>query len=182
MEVYKDINYLGLKTNYKVSNLGNIKNDKDLILKPNHLKNGYLAIDMYISGIRFKEYIHRLVCMNFVPNTFKRKVTNHKNGIRTDNKSENLEWVSYLENAQTHNKKAQFKPRIRRIRRFDRRMLRHYHTYEYSIIFNTKRHSKQSKFIEDIIKFKYEMLTKIKYYNALVKRVESKKIHLNLKI
>jgi hypothetical protein len=178
MEVFKDINYLGLKTNYQVSNLGNIKNNKDLVLKPNRLKNGYLAIDMYISGIRYKEYIHRLVCMNFVSNPCKylRKVTNHKNGIRTDNKSENLEWVTYLENAQTHNKKN--KPRIRRVRRYDNRRNIHYYTYEYSIIFNTKKHSKQSTSIEDIIKFKYEMLTKIKYYNALVKRVENKKIKI----
>ena len=49
IEIYKDvIDYEGL---YKVSNFGNIKNNKDKILKSSLYKNGYLMINLCKYGI-----------------------------------------------------------------------------------------------------------------------------------
>lgn len=42
--------------------------------------------------------IHRLVAITFIPNELKKPCVNHINGVKYDNRSENLEWVTYSEN------------------------------------------------------------------------------------
>jgi len=54
-------------------------------------------------GIRFSmgssnRYIHRLVADAFIPKKLGAEDVNHKNGIRSDNRAENLEWVTPSEN------------------------------------------------------------------------------------
>lgn len=88
-------------TNYEVSNLGRIKNTKSgQILNPGVAGNGYKQVNLrIIDSNKFeKRYVHRLVATYWIDNPEKKREVNHKNLDRTDNRAENLEWITSSEN------------------------------------------------------------------------------------
>lgn len=70
---------------------------KGVVLTPNKSKDGYFKITHNKKGTKL---VHRLVASAFIPNPDPTNKTtiNHKNGIRDDNRIENLEWVTLKEN------------------------------------------------------------------------------------
>ena len=96
MEIWKDIeNYEGL---YQVSNLGNVKSLRsNKILKPAFNKS-YLQIGLYKDGKRKFFLIHRLVAEAFLPNEDELPEVDHRDNDKTNNRAENLQWISGVEN------------------------------------------------------------------------------------
>jgi len=97
-EVYKDIKgYEGL---YKISNLGNIKNNKELILKQSISLNGYCKINIYKDKKIKTIQVHQLVAESFLNHKIcgHKLVINHIDFDKTNNNVNNLEIVTTREN------------------------------------------------------------------------------------
>jgi hypothetical protein len=103
---------------YEVSNLGRVrsvdrivkssksrtglKKHNGKILRPGTM-NGYRMIILSKFGKTNSALVHRLVAHAFVRNTSNFIEVNHLNGIKEDNRAENLEWTNRRENA-SHSK------------------------------------------------------------------------------
>jgi hypothetical protein len=61
-------------------------------------RNGYTQIVLSKSNRQTLHWVHRLVASTFVPNPLGRREVNHKDGNRSNNAVQNLEWVSHSEN------------------------------------------------------------------------------------
>jgi hypothetical protein len=61
-------------------------------------KTGYkvLAIRRNNKNLFYK--VHRLIAMGFIPNPENKPIINHINGVKGDNRVENIEWATYSEN------------------------------------------------------------------------------------
>lgn len=68
------------------------------LLKPTLLKIGYLMVSLCEAAKYKKRYLHRLVAKAFIPNPENKPEVNHKNGVKTNNGIENLEWATHKEN------------------------------------------------------------------------------------
>lgn len=96
---------LGLETHYAVSACGAVMSTatktgrpRARLLRPYGNGNGYRAIDTQISNRKVKVFVHRAVWEAFhgaIPGGLE---INHKNGVRDDNRLENLELVTRSEN------------------------------------------------------------------------------------
>ena len=93
-------------SNYEVSNLGRLKTfnwkgtGKESIIKPAKDKRGYLRTVLKgDDGISKTIKVHRIVLNSFNPTNEVLEV-NHKNGIKDDNRIENLEWCTRKQNIQ----------------------------------------------------------------------------------
>lgn len=121
IEIWKDV--VGYEGLYQVSDLGNVKRIirfsltvgkyksiiKERVLKKNKNRLGYIRIGMSKNLIRTYFSIHRLVAIAFIPNPENKPQVNHINGIKSDNRLDNLEWCTASEN-QIHSHKIGLAP------------------------------------------------------------------------
>ena len=84
---------------YSVSQDGRIRNDKTDKEKALRLNRyGYPVVDLYKYGKRKHCQVHRLVADAYIPNPDNKPQINHKDGIKTNNNIQNLEWATAKEN------------------------------------------------------------------------------------
>lgn len=69
-------------------------------ISPFDVSSGYQQVDLCKDGKEHRRYIHRLVAITFIPNDDPENKTdvNHINEIKSDNRLENLEWVTKIYN------------------------------------------------------------------------------------
>lgn len=84
---------------YEVNQFGEIRHIyRKQILKPRYNKGGYGYVSFKIEGHNKNFAIHRIVANAFIPNPENKPEVNHKDGDTTNNKADNLEWVTSSEN------------------------------------------------------------------------------------
>jgi hypothetical protein len=70
------------------------------VLKISLHRDGYIKAALCKRGIIKTFQVHRIVAEAFIANRSKAPQVNHKNGVKSDNRLENLEWCTRSENQQ----------------------------------------------------------------------------------
>ena len=103
---------VGYEGYYEVSSLGNLRSvdryvkypkggqmlRKGKPMRQNKNKYGYVDVRLGKLGVEKAHLIHRLVASTFLDNPESKPEVNHKNGIKSDNRLENIEWATKSEN------------------------------------------------------------------------------------
>jgi len=106
-EKYVDINGFGGR--YRVSNYGNIISAPKITNKnPEYRKERFLKLSNHggytrvvlskADGTKERFLVHRIVASHFIDNKDNKPYINHKNGVKSDNRVDNIEWVTPKEN------------------------------------------------------------------------------------
>lgn len=105
-EVWKDIP--GYEKFYQASNTGKVRSIDRIInnrkyvgvvLKPVVNEWGYKIIVLTKLGKKKNTRVHRVIAKTFIKNTNNKPCVNHKDGDKTNNHVDNLEWCTHKENS-----------------------------------------------------------------------------------
>ena len=100
-EIWKDVQ--GYEADYMVSNLGrvcltNLKRDILHILNLSLSESGYNHVSLRKNGKNKRFRVGRLAAITFVDTPENKPQVNHINGIKNDDRVENIEWCTPSEN------------------------------------------------------------------------------------
>jgi len=83
---------------YEVSNFGNVRFCTNKKLLKKSFRGGYVRVWLIEGNFKKQLSIHRLVAKLFIENFYNKPQVNHINGIKDDNRVDNLEWCTNREN------------------------------------------------------------------------------------
>lgn len=95
---------IGYEQFYDVSNMGRVRRVSGYRCRRTFIKKGvvnrygYERMCLSKQGVVKIFSTHRLVCTAFISNVLNKPYINHINGIKSDNRAENLEWCTQSEN------------------------------------------------------------------------------------
>ena len=117
VEIWKTITYA---PNYEISNLSNIKNKKTsklITINYERLKkdNKRARPGLSHNGTIKAYYLHRIVAQHFIDNPDNLPEVNHIDGDFYNNKADNLEWISKLDNMRHASKNKLMKRYTRKV-------------------------------------------------------------------
>lgn len=120
MEVWKPVN--GYEKHYEVSNIGRVRSldvlvnskhklgrlKKGKLLKQENVIGGYKRVAFCVNNKKKRYSVHRLVASHFILNEKNKPQVNHIDKNTSNNRVENLEWVTIRENM-SHQKRGENK-------------------------------------------------------------------------
>ena len=108
---------------YEISILGEVRGIERMVVTEKGLRtikgksiktrinnDGYAEIRLSIEGKTKTTFLHIILAKAFIPNPENKSEINHLNGIKTDNRLKNLEWVTHSENMKHAYKIGLIKP------------------------------------------------------------------------
>lgn len=110
VEIWKPVS--GMENYYEVSNKGRLRSldryvetlngqtrfYRGVVMTFNYPKGKYICVKMSAPGVKVYTRLHRLVAEHFIHNPLNKPEVNHKDGNKSNNNVDNLEWVTQLEN------------------------------------------------------------------------------------
>ena len=103
----------GYEDLYLISNFGQVRSVERIVVhidnrirtfparilsSKKNSKTGYHQVGLYRGNKGKMFYVHRLVAEAFIPNDENKRCVNHKDGTRSHNRVDNLEWSTHSEN------------------------------------------------------------------------------------
>lgn len=110
-EIWKDV--IGYEGCYQVSNLGGLKSisrkvkgrvgniviKKEKVMKQPLSSGAYVRVSLCKNGSVKSFSLHRLIAEAFILNPENKPQVNHINGVKSDNRLDNLEWSTVSDNS-----------------------------------------------------------------------------------
>lgn len=120
MENWKPIPKEPYSDQYEISDKGECRKTDTKRISKQHIRNGYKACCLYDTKTQKKNTvnIHRMVAMAFLDNPDKLKFINHKDGEKTNNHVDNLEWTTPKRNTQHAIEKSLARPHPKRVMQY----------------------------------------------------------------